>query len=142
IKEHCTTRHGWTNPQRRGRPSKKRKLEEEGESPEQAAERKRKLETQLPWVTVASQQFFPRGRGSQRFRVLTPAEAAAAGLPPSAAGQSPGGRVNIAGAGVGAGAGNNGIGIGGAADASAGGSGSGSSAGIVDGETTYPYNIL
>lgn len=89
IKEHCTTRHGWTNPQRRGRPSKKRKLEEEAEDAAAAAERKRKLEQDLPWVTVASQQFFPRGRGSQRFRVFTPAEAAAAGYSPSAACATP-----------------------------------------------------
>ncbi|KAI5279950.1 hypothetical protein KEM54_003899, partial [Ascosphaera aggregata] len=113
IKEHCTSRHGWTNPQRRGRPPKKRKLEEtevevEGQdavattttttnntttttttttttSAADVVERKKKEQQQrqlqhVPWITVASQQFFPRGRGSQRFRVFTPAEAAAAGL--------------------------------------------------------------
>ena len=59
IQEHCSQQHGWQNPQRRGRRHRHARTV----SPPSPG----------PWDTVASQQFIPRGPGSQRFAVLVDA---------------------------------------------------------------------
>jgi hypothetical protein len=56
LKEHCKDEHGWVNPQSAGRPCKR-------------ADRNRHFSK--PWISVASQQFVRRGRGAQRFVVIT-----------------------------------------------------------------------
>jgi superfamily II DNA helicase RecQ len=54
IHHHSRQVHGWKNPQKRGRPR--------SQTPSQSP-------ATMPWTVVASQQFIPKGRGSQRFAI-------------------------------------------------------------------------